>query len=1063
MSVTQDNNGSKGGGDSIPNIDTFSSTLLEEEDNAEGNVNEIDSLPYNGDSIGSGGNNNNHVSHTNSYNETSRVVATNDNDYNNTSNNKNEDESNESIDVSVGFASVDCNSNNDNDDIVVSSPTVGIESAKKKTRKKKKKKKNRPYISMSSSSEEEEVDDAEGSDNKVAVLPVLPVLPYNENFGDNSNTMIGNTNINNGSSSIGSSIIGNGNGNGNDSNNNINTCNSSNGHNNRNIIPDNIYDDNDDQNNHGIARSSDISVKTDNKSSSTRRVYVSSSNNNSNYITSTKSNNVNTSINSNVNSNVNTRVPNNNKSLRNFISATSTNTINTFNSNTTCSTELYQADTYSILALHGPIESPAYFLFGLMVYLFQITFLLLMVFSKVHPNWSNNGDVDNPDAGNGSIVQKLAEFIPANVSPLVQGTQLMATLTYIIFADSNVLDVVLGVELFPRLKYQTSDDKIGCMVFSSILRASQGILAIIVTLFLVVTTSNTIEIILNFTAINFISTLDNVGFEIIKWGKYGPKFEEEVKRIEKQPLPRCIFRKYKHIRYWCAVIPIAVILLACLCSITILQSNSGVWVSQIFRVQFQEKEQGLQLYNGCYEKNENAVNTKSGFRRKAYEGFKDNSESAKFGYCMDEHRWILFKGDSNVCDARDNDNELARSSKTYTFDVSTMFEEGWYSSSNTPLDVYFVEDTDETKLNETTCSSFLNDGNCDLFFNKFDFQYDGGDCCAPTCSGSDCGTGSLINAFGTDIISGDGFPNCKDPDMVPITIQFDSILSSREPQFIIQYNIPAGFNENSTIVDILADKDLALHQKDFFAAEPAKPLLFIDCDGRNVLNIYVQKSMEDKTETIMVNDGADCTITIRNVTDGYDAIWYVSYTIFHGDKGSVENNPIVLQQNSSNEVSDSNFRRIPDCFFDRLSDHIENSTVYTGIDYDPTAKAIDWLMNDESKQSMCGDSFFLERYALAVVSFATLSANSDNTTFINEKRQCVWPTINCENGAVVEMDLGKQYMCTCSIPYFNFIDFSCTFLIFQNFMFESGEKLSGGYIPSEIGLLTSLKKLNLSK
>jgi hypothetical protein len=32
----------------------------------------------------------------------------------------------------------------------------------------------------------------------------------------------------------------------------------------------------------------------------------------------------------------------------------------------------------------------------------------------------------------------------------------------------------------------------------------------------------------------------------------------------------------------------------------ILQENSNVWVTKIFRVQFQYKEQGLQVYNGCF-------------------------------------------------------------------------------------------------------------------------------------------------------------------------------------------------------------------------------------------------------------------------------------------------------------------------------------------------------------------------------------------------------------------------------------------------------------------------------
>jgi hypothetical protein len=706
------------------------------------------------------------------------------------------------------------------------------------------------------------------------------------------------------------------------------------------------------------------------------------------------------STNNNVNYNVNANksVTSNNNNISN-ITNTSNHKNGTGNIGSSINTtnKPYPADTYSFLSLYGPIKNPGYFSYGLMVYVFQMTFLMLMVLSIIHPDWSNNGDGDNPDGGRESFIERIARSIPANVSPITRATQVAAMLSYFIFADSTILDVVMAIELFPRFNQATHDDKIGCMVFSSILRLTQGTLAIFVTFFLVITTPTTIDIILNFTAINFISTLDNVGFRIIKWGKYGPKFEEEAKRIETLPLPRCIYRKYKHIRYLCTVIPIGMMFFSMIGYIIILQEDNSVWITKTFRVQFQDKEQGLQVYNGCYKKNEAAIDRKEGFKRKLYEGFGNNAESAKFSYCIKDRRWILFKGDiTNACDLGENNNALARSSKTDTFDVATMFGETWYSSSNTPLDVYFIEEVEQEnvniELNENTCSSFIGDGNCDLFFNTLDFRYDGGDCCAATCSGSNCGIGSLTNAFGGTNTSGDGFPDCTDPDLVPVTIRLDNVLSSKSGRVEL---------------------------------DQIKPLLFIDCDERSVLSMYVDKSMENHTETIMVNDGANCSITIRNETSarGYrfvdaDTIWYVKYTIFHGDKTSMENNSIVVAQSFSGFDRYSNFKRIPECLFSKLSDHFDNSTVYTGIYIDPSAKAIDWLMNDGSENSMCEDSFFLERYALSVISFANPSAGSD-FTWISERRQCVWPSIKCDNGAVVDLDLSKLPMRCSSVPFYN--------------------------------------------
>ena len=49
-------------------------------------------------------------------------------------------------------------------------------------------------------------------------------------------------------------------------------------------------------------------------------------------------------------------------------------------------------------------------------------------------------------------------------------------------------------------------------------------------------------------------------------------------------------------------------------------------------------------------------------------------------------------------------------------------------------------------------------------------------------------------------ISGDGFPDCKDPSMIPITIHVQDFVSSFEPQFIFSQwdDYDADFRKNLT-------------------------------------------------------------------------------------------------------------------------------------------------------------------------------------------------------------------------------------------------------------------------
>jgi hypothetical protein len=175
----------------------------------------------------------------------------------------------------------------------------------------------------------------------------------------------------------------------------------------------------------------------------------------------------------------------------------------------------YPADCYSLLSLHGPIDNPKFFLFGFMVFSFQMSFLMLMVLSRAFSKWKTGTVDDNPSE------EWYGELFATESSPLVKGAQVMSLLTYIIFADASLADMITAVHTFPKFKQTNANDRILCMVFSCTLRFVQGFLAMIVAVILVITSNDVIDIILNFTALNFISALDDVAFEFSLSGKYG--------------------------------------------------------------------------------------------------------------------------------------------------------------------------------------------------------------------------------------------------------------------------------------------------------------------------------------------------------------------------------------------------------------------------------------------------------------------------------------------------------------------------------------------------------------
>ena len=162
----------------------------------------------------------------------------------------------------------------------------------------------------------------------------------------------------------------------------------------------------------------------------------------------------------------------------------------------------------------------------------------------------------------------------------------------------------------------------------------------------------------------------------------------------------------------------------------------------------------------------------------------------------------------------------------------------------------------------------MNDGHCDPAFNSAEYQYDGGDCCAATCTNPSCGFGGLTSIFGTTSNYGDGYSNCQDPSMVPITIRFDNIFGSNIADITgylhsLKKTDDDYYIYKDPVLEDYLDDDQYSYLQDHINKEPIAPPLFLDCNGKIVISIVIDESMENETETVMVEDGANCTMTVQ--------------------------------------------------------------------------------------------------------------------------------------------------------------------------------------------------------
>eukprot|EP00536_Pseudo-nitzschia_multiseries_P012630 jgi/Psemu1/209266/e_gw1.493.44.1 len=628
--------------------------------------------------------------------------------------------------------------------------------------------------------------------------------------------------------------------------------------------------------------------------------------------------------------------------------------------------QVYPQDTYSFLTLHGPFDQPIFFGLGIMISFFQLSLVFMMLLSVLHPHWGTRHD-DNPADG------VLSNIVAANSSPVVQATQLLSILSYVLIADASILDIAAAVEAFPSFSKVADGDKVKCMVFSSMVRFLQGLLAMFAVFLLIITSDTAVEIVLNFSAVNFISKMDNLAFNLALSGKYGEKIAEEANRITKLQLPPCMSRR-KHTRFHITLASLAVIFVAFISGIIYTQGDPNIWRTTVLRVEFQDKE--LQAYTGCFKMNQTRAQGLDSYKRDVYSLSDGDKEIARFQYCIKERRWILSTNTTDACYEDAKNDELAKSSKMDSFDILSGFDDGWIRASGTPLDLYVIELEGNQKENCT----LLGNGVCNGDFNNLALGFDGGDCCSFTCSDPVCGIGAVKGAFGVSI-TGNGFPNCTDPSMVPITIHLGNFTESEK--------IPYRYEKGNPVDN---------------------PYLILDCEGKIVLSLDINKDMANHIETVHVSDRANCVLTVQNETVRENIIWHVEYSIFIGDTAA--DGRKIIEGNSKVESS-TKFLTIPECMIDTISVYADIFELYNDFD---GREALHWIVKDDSGNSNCHDEYFTERLGLSVLNNSA-PIKGYKRSWIDSNPTCLWTATKCEDLKPRELNL-RQLGVSGTIPKF---------------------------------------------
>ncbi|CAJ1943609.1 unnamed protein product [Cylindrotheca closterium] len=306
----------------------------------------------------------------------------------------------------------------------------------------------------------------------------------------------------------------------------------------------------------------------------------------------------------------------------------------------------------------------------------------------------------------------------------------------------------------------------------------------------------------------------------------------------------------------------------------------------------------------------------------------------------------------------------------------------------------------------------IGDAVCHPYFNSEQFGWDGGDCCAGSCIGPQCGLGGLSRPFdidgdqSRDLFSILGYEFCEDPSMAPLTIELHNFKVLQNDE----YNAVAGNEEGATFC--------------------STSTINVRCDGVSYLHFPAHTFNNESdctlsfTETIQVPFGSKCELSSSIACFGLICLDH-NVTVFYGS--DTESAPI--QSGSVKNQTKMSFGVPSKCLTKSLLRH--SSTIFDISTHQ--GQAARDLSNDGISEFICieHNNLLFERYALAVLN-ASLHFKSSN-----------WDAYQCHGWGI------PAVRTACS-------NWSITSLTLAA---DAGE--ISGTIPTEINLLTNLEFLTL--
>ncbi|CAB9498704.1 expressed unknown protein [Seminavis robusta] len=364
-------------------------------------------------------------------------------------------------------------------------------------------------------------------------------------------------------------------------------------------------------------------------------------------------------------------------------------------------------DTFSFVLSSKTCSPP--FLLGMVVVSLQVAIFIL-----VGLNTLDISDGNNPFG------------VPINVSEVVRITQLVAIfiavlLQHDLFTCFDLIRDGYSEHLRKAFPHAT----LLKFVFTAAIRFFEGALCLLLMFVLIVQSESVLDVLLNFTAVEFVSQFDEAFFYLASQGFLGRYCEDEATNVTDTPYFSENVRFQRFRKFVLMMVALVTLLLGW--GILIEQQKAGRFVCSTIIVQFDDSMiPELGTFSGLYDK---YVAPRNGLGSKRVEYIERRSGRAKFAYCDDIEAWTFRWYQAELDDIEDDPCEwVARSSPTETFDLTETSEGDWFIQDEhnrvVVLDHFFLacNDCDDNDCNDRgecenavcTCESNYTGLNCEF-------------------------------------------------------------------------------------------------------------------------------------------------------------------------------------------------------------------------------------------------------------------------------------------------------------------------------------------------------------